>query len=100
MNLYDETIQTLTEYGLTLSDVIVVFQGNILKDSSQILDKLNHEYDNTWGTTYFRDIQLIIDEYTWFERTSYDGCEKYILKAHPIHSNYSNVESHTEFFYH
>lgn len=100
MNLYEETIQILEEYNLTLNDATIVFKGEILKDTSQIKDKLNHDYNCGWGTTCFKDIQVIIDEYTWFERTSYDGCEKYILKAHPIYSDYENVESHNEIFYH
>ena len=40
-----------------------------------------------------------IDDYTWFERTSYDGCEKFVLKAHPLLSKYQNRESHEEYFY-
>ena len=93
-NLLDETISILDRYNLDLDDVSVLFNGKIII-SEDVKEKLNVEYDNGWGSSNFEDIQLIIDEYTWFERASYDGCEKYVLKAHPLLSAYKNQEVHT-----
>jgi hypothetical protein len=98
INLLEETICTLNHYNLDLSDVTVIFNGETLS-TADAKDKLNVDYDNSWGHCNFKDIHLVIDEYTWFERASYDGCEKYILKAHPVFSTYNNEGAHTEFFY-
>ena len=97
INLLYETISILDQYDLDLNDVTVLFKGNVINDSD-VKEKLNVDYDNSWGHCNFKDIQLIIDDYTWFERTSYDGCEKYILKAHPLLSNFKNQESHSDNF--
>lgn len=51
------------------------------------------------GVYVFLNIQIIIDDYAWFERTIFDGREKFVLKARPILSEYQNQESHTEYFY-
>ena len=32
---------------------------------------------------HFVNIQIIIDDYTWFERTKFDVGEKFVLKVHP-----------------
>ena len=45
------------------------------------------------GVYVFVNIQIIIDDYTWFERTIFDGREKFVLKARPILSEYQNQES-------
>ena len=97
INLLDETISILDQYDLDLNDVTVLFNGEML-NTTDAKEKLNVDYDNSWGHCNFEDIQLIIDDYTWFERASYDGYEKYILKAHPLLSIYNNQEAHTEFF--
>ncbi|WP_407380338.1 hypothetical protein [Methanobrevibacter sp.] len=95
INLLNECVSILKEYDLNLDDVTVVFKGKIINNP----EDLDIDYDNSWGHCNFEDIQLIIDEHTWFERTSYDGCEKFILKVHPLLSEYKNQESHTRFFY-
>ena len=68
-------------------------------EKEDFLDKYDVFYDNGWGLCNFTNIQIVIDDYTWFERTSYDGCEKFVLKAHPLLSKYQNRESHGEYFY-
>ena len=83
INIIDEVGELLNEYNLNLNDVIFVFNGNVV-ENEDFLEK----YD-----------VFVIDDYTWFERTSYDGCEKFVLKAHPLLSKYQNRESHTEYFY-
>lgn len=98
INLLNEITDILNKYNLRLNDVKIIFNDEILKND-YLIEKLNVEYDNGWGNLNFKNIQIIIDDYTWFERTSYDGCEKFILKAHPIMSNYKNTESHTKYFY-
>ena len=55
---------------------------------------LSFEYENNWGLVKVSDIQLIIDDYTWLGRASYDGCEKYNLKTHPLLSAFENQEFH------
>ena len=94
MNLLEETVIELKKYDLKLSDVKVIFKGQFLQKESEIKKVLSIEYDNSWGFLQHGDIQLIIDDYTWIERTSYDGCEKYIIKAHPLLSDYENQEHH------
>lgn len=94
VNLLAETIEVLNSHGLKITDVKVIFNDNVLKDESEIRNALDCDYNDGWGTVHFKNIQLVIDDYTWFERTSYDGSEKYVLKAHPILSNYTNSESH------
>jgi len=94
MNLLEETLSELKKYGLNLSDVKVIFKGQFFQNESEIKKVLSIEYDNSWGLLQHGDIQLIVDDYTWIERTSYDGREKYILKAHPLLSTYENQEHH------
>ena len=98
INFLDEIYDLLSIYNLNLKDVIFVVNGNVVK-SDEFLEKYDVSYDNDWGLCELKNIQLIVDEYTWFERTSYDGRERFILKAHPILSTYENQESHTCYFY-
>lgn len=98
MNLREEIEELLNEHNLNLSEVAFVVGGKVVKNED-FLEKYAIFYDNDFGLCHFFDIQIIIDDYTWFEKTSYDGCEKFVLKAHPLLSNYENQESHTEYFY-
>ena len=94
VNLLEETKSILNQYDLTLDDVTVVFKGKILETMDEIVEELDKDYDNGWAFLTFKDIQLVVDDYTWFERASYDGKEKFILKAHPLLSNFKNFEFH------
>ena len=80
MNLLEETVIELKKYDLKLSDVKVIFKGQFLQKESEIKKVLSIEYDNSWGFLQHGDIQLIIDDYTWIERTSYDGCNRVNLR--------------------
>lgn len=98
INLVDEISDLLTEYNLNLNDVVFVVKENVV-ENEDFLEKFDVFYDNGWGLCNFSNIQIVIDDYTWFERTSYDGCEKFVLKAHPLLSKYQNRESRGEIFY-
>ena len=98
MNLVDEICNILDSCNLNFDDVVFVVNSQII-GKEEFLDKFDLDYDGGWGSCNFENIQVIVDDYTWFERTSYDGCEKFILKAHPILSRYENQESHTKYFY-
>lgn len=98
INLVYEISDLLKEYDLNLDDVVFVVNGDVV-EKEDFLDKYDVFYDNGWGLCNFANIQIVIDDYTWFERTSYDGCEKFVLKAHPLLSKYQNRESHGEYFY-
>lgn len=89
INLVDEISDLLTEYNLNLNDVIFVVNCGVV-ENEDFLEKNDVFYDNGWGLCNFANIQIVIDDYAWFERTSYDGCEKFILKAHPLLSKYQN----------
>ena len=98
INIVNEIYDLLNKYNLNLNDVILAVEGNIVK-SNEFLEKYDISYDNDWGLCELKNIQLIVDDYTWFERTSYDGRERFILKAHPRLSTYENQESHIGYFY-
>lgn len=98
INFIDEISSLLNEYNLDLNDVIFVVEGNVVK-SDEFLEKYNVFYDDDWGLCELKNIQVIVDDYTWLERTSNDGRERFILKAHPRLSTYENQESHTGYFY-
>ncbi|MBQ2653211.1 MAG: hypothetical protein IJF83_06605 [Methanobrevibacter sp.] len=98
INFLDEIYDLLSRYKLNLNEVIFVVNGNVVK-SDEFLEKYNVFYDNDWGLCELKNIQLIVDDYAWFERTSNDGRERFILKAHPLLSTYENQESHTSYFY-
>ena len=97
INLLEETKDLLKEYDLTLADVTVVFKGKVLETTDEIIYEFDLDYDNGWAFLTFTDIQLVVDDYTWFERASYDGKEKFILKAHSLLSSYENNEFHPGF---
>ena len=98
INFVEEIIDLLKPYNLNLDDVIFVVNGNAMQ-KDEFLEKFAIDYNNDWGFSKFENVQLVIDDYTWFERTNYDGREKFILKAHPLLSTFENQESHTDFFY-
>ena len=98
INFLEEINELLREHNLNLNQVVFVVDGNVV-EKEEFLEKYDVFYDNSWGFCNFSNIQIIIDDYAWFERTSYDGCEKFVLKAHPLLSEYQNQESHTEYFY-
>ena len=83
INIVNEIYDLLNKYNLNLNDVILAVEGNIVK-SNEFLEKYDISYDNDWGLCELKNIQLIVDDYAWFERTSYDGRERFILKAHPL----------------
>ena len=94
VNLLEETKTILNRHNLTLDDVTVIFNGKVLENDEKIAAELDKCYDNMWGFLTFKDIQLVVDDYTWFERASYDGKEEFILKAHPLLSDFKNCEFH------
>ena len=98
INIVNEIYDLLNKYNLNLNDVILAVEGNIVK-SNEFLEKYDISYDNDWGLCELKNIQLIVDDYAWFERTSNDGRERFILKAHPLLSTYENQESHIGYFY-
>jgi len=98
INLLEEIGEMLNEHNLNINDVVFVVDGNIV-ENEDFLEKYDVCYNHDWGLCNFSNIQVVIDDYTWFERTSYDGREKFVLKAHPILSDYQNQESHTRYFY-
>lgn len=98
INLLDEINELSDKYNFNLNDVVFVVEGNVI-ENNDFLEKYDVFYDNDFGSCHLANIQIIIDDYSWFERTSYDGCEKFVLKAHPLLSTYENQESHTEYFY-
>ncbi len=70
INLVDEISDLLMEYNLNLNDVVFVVMENVV-ENEDFLEKFDVFYDNGWGLCNFSNIQIVIDDYTWFERTSY-----------------------------
>ena len=70
INLVDEISDLLMEYNLNLNDVVFVVKENVF-ENEDFLEKFDVFYDNGWGLCNFSNIQIVIDDYTWFERTSY-----------------------------
>ena len=70
INLVDEISDLLMEYNLNLNDVVFVVKENVF-ENGDFLEKFDVFYDNGWGLCNFSNIQIVIDDYTWFERTSY-----------------------------
>lgn len=82
MNLLEETIDKLKEYGLTLNDII--WWGNPHFDETYPLDKLksslDFEYDNGYGLPNINEDLVIVGHDWWLERFEYDGAEWWEFK--------------------
>ena len=70
INLVDEISDLLMEYNLNLNDVVFVVMENVV-ENEDFLEKFDVFYDNGWGLCNFSNIQIVIDDYTWFERTGF-----------------------------
>ena len=91
MNLLNEIKEACKQVNKDISEVTIIFKGHIIKDYTIFKTT---DYNPGYGNCKIKDLQIIIDDYTWFERSSYDGAEKFELKAHPINSSYENKEYH------
>ena len=91
-NLLEECKSVLKVLGLGLDDVTVLVNGEVVVDFG-VLDVV---YDFGFGCVVFPDVVLVVDDFTWFERRSFGGCEGFVLKAHPLLSDFRdlNLYSH------
>ena len=88
-NLLKEIKRELREFKKNISDVTILYKGEKITDYSL----LDFDYNEGYGFTNVEDLYIIIDDYTWLERESYDGLEGFTVKAHPLKSKYENQES-------
>lgn len=83
-NLWEETIEVLSEYNLSWADIIYVC-GNefqISKDNFEMLAK-DTNYDSGYGAAEIAtDLKLVGKDF-WFERWEYDGSEGWTYKKMP-----------------
>ena len=96
-NLLEEIIEELKELGLTLNDVIIIYHGEILKFKTyDDYKKLDIDYEESFGRCNIRDVQVVVDNTTWFERTSFDGAEGFDLRTNPLNGTYKEkyLETH------
>lgn len=76
MNLWQETIDTLTEYGKTWNDVVEI-RGNKFRISKENFEELAKDtnYDNGYGSQKIAYDLKIYGANWWLERGEYDGRE-------------------------
>ena len=87
MNLLDETIADLKEYGYTPQNVIAVGDWNegysTWDDFESRAKKIN--YDNSYGAVEINtNLTIWLDDRNFFERQEYDGSEWWRLTGTPL----------------
>ena len=96
INFLKEIESEMEEYNIEFRDLIIIDKGKrqYFKNREEFEKKYDFEYDDGFGTAKITNFQIIIDDYTWLERDSYDGAEGFVIKAHPLKSKYQTIESH------
>ena len=86
MNLLHETINVLSQHGLTSADVEWV--GNCLNDTwgtwEDFVKLADFDYDNGFGLQEINASLVVMGKNWWLERVEYDGSEgwQFQTKAH------------------
>ena len=83
-NLWEETIEILSEYGKTFDDVLFI-QGDdfeITKDNFETVAK-HANYDSGFGAQRVAKDLILVGKDWWLERGEYDGSEWWCFKTIP-----------------
>lgn len=85
MNLLNETIEALKEFGFSPDDVEWV--GSKLEPIrftwQEFVDIADVEYDNDFGAPQVAEDLIIVGKHWWLERHEYDGSEWWEFKMMP-----------------
>lgn len=83
INLKNETLEILSEYGKTWDDVEWVGTRDKIIDKDKFLILADVEYDNGYGGTEVNTNLLVVGKDFWVERAEYDGSEWWEFKQLP-----------------
>jgi hypothetical protein len=78
MNLLKETKEAIRKKGYTFPDGVKAIQSKGLRISVRRFTELAQEteYDNGYGSAVIaKDLVILMEDGTWFERGEYDGAE-------------------------
>lgn len=84
MNLYDETVRILDDYGKTMQDIVFI-QGNDFRISWDNFVSVAKEtnYDDGFGAQEVAMDLVLVGDGFWLEREEYDGSEGWVFKQMP-----------------
>lgn len=83
MNLLEETLITLREYGKSLDDIKWFGQLDGYMPLEHIKEILDVDYDDGFGCVEISQTLVICGEDWWLERNEYDGSEWWEYKEKP-----------------
>ena len=83
MNLLNETINKLEEYGKYLDDVVFIGCESFGITKEQFISLANKEYDDGFGSQEVAQDLIVRGNDFWLERHEYDGSEWWEFKTLP-----------------
>lgn len=96
VNLLEETLNELQDYGKTIEDVKWIGTDKYIIPIERFVKIADQEYDNDYGgEEVCREIVVVGDSW-WLERGEYDGSEWWDFKILP--SKPSTIEEDPEIF--
>ena len=89
MDLYEETLDKLKEYGKTEEDIVWVGTKDAVVSGSPDIRELfsGIEYDSGFGGQEINPDLLVVGKDWWLERHEYDGSEWWEFKQLPVMPN-------------
>ena len=91
MNLLQETIRVLNEFGKSLKDIQFVYtHEGCFVPTNGCKRFLDVEYDNGYGDTEIRMDLMLVGKDFWLERHEYDGSEWWEFKQLPKFTKNAN----------
>lgn len=83
MNLLNETMEALYDFGKTIDDVEWIGSKDITIPVENFLEVANDYYDNGFGSAMVADDLVVVGDGWWLERYEYDGAESWVFKTAP-----------------
>ncbi|WP_419791597.1 hypothetical protein [Staphylococcus chromogenes] len=83
-NLLNETIEALSNNGLTFEDVLWIGCKDYAISIDEFKKLANVEYDSGYGAPKVATDLKIVGENWWLEREEYDGSEWWQFRSKPI----------------
>ena len=83
VNLLEETLDILQEYGKTIEDVKWIGTHEYTIPIEQFIEVADRMYDGGYGIEEINTGLLVVGEDWWLERGEYDGSEWWELKRMP-----------------
>ena len=84
INFQDETIKKIISLGYNPDDIAWIGTSEECFSIDNFFNVINFNYNNGYGWNEIRsDLKIVFTDYSWLERSEYDGSEWWSYKSCP-----------------